>query len=368
MTKWYHIKNIEDYDSPALVAYPERIKNNIAQMLNMVGSPEKLRPHVKTYKMKEVVQLQREAGIQIFKCATIPEAEMLAQMGVKDILLAYQPVGPKIKRLFQLSRLYPEVQFAALVDAPESAHAISSIFRHAHQSLHIYLDIDVGMQRTGIPPNQEAVALYQLCSQLKGIQPVGLHIYDGHLRDSDLINRQKGSDEWFIKIQDFVQELTEQSGQKPKMVVGGTPSFPTHARRVEVTCSPGTCLLWDWGYNDSFPDLKFQFAALVICRIISKMGKHRICVDLGHKSVAAEKPLPRVKFLNLEGAKAILQSEEHLVLEVENNEKYPLGMVLYGVPKHICPTCALYENALVVENGAIVERWEVVARDRRIQV
>ncbi len=117
-----------------------------------------------------------------------------------------------------------------------------------------------------------------------------------------------------------------------------------------------------------FPDQKFQYAALVISRIISKIGTDKICVDLGHKSVAAENPFPRVHFLNLPNAKQIGQSEEHLVLEVENNRDLEIGKVLYGVPKHICPTCALYEKAFVVEKGKVETVWRVVARDRQILI
>ena len=103
-------------------------------------------------------------------------------------------------------------------------------------------------------------------------------------------------------------------------------------------------------------------------RIISKIENDKICVDLGHKSVAAEQPFPRVHFLNLPDAKQISQSEEHLVLKVENNTDLKIGTVLYGVPKHICPTCALYEKAYVVENGKIEKEWRIVARDRKITI
>jgi hypothetical protein len=31
---------------------------------------------------------------------------------------------------------------------------------------------------------------------------------------------------------------------------------------------------------------------------------------------------------------------------------------------HICPTCALHRRAYVIEDGAVVDEWEVSARDR----
>jgi len=116
------------------------------------------------------------------------------------------------------------------------------------------------------------------------------------------------------------------------------------------------------------PDLPFIYAALVISRVISVVDDHHICIDLGHKSVAAENPLPRVHFLNAPEAEPVAQSEEHLVLEVADINAYPIGCVLYGVPVHICPTVALYDKAYVVRNHEAGETWNVVARNRCINV
>jgi D-serine deaminase-like pyridoxal phosphate-dependent protein len=101
---------------------------------------------------------------------------------------------------------------------------------------------------------------------------------------------------------------------------------------------------------------------------VSKLPNNQLCLDLGHKSVAAEKPFPRVKFLNLLKAKEVSQSEEHLVISVQDASAIPVGTVLYGVPIHICPTCALYESALIVKNNLIVDEWRVIARDRKITI
>lgn len=65
----------------------------------MFGSKSQIRPHVKTHKGPEVVKLLLAAGITKFKYATVAEAEMLAATGAEDILIAYQPVGPKVGRL-----------------------------------------------------------------------------------------------------------------------------------------------------------------------------------------------------------------------------------------------------------------------------
>ena len=99
---WYEIKNIDELDSPALVVFPERVKHNIQLAIDMTGDPTRLRPHIKTNKSAEVARLMFDAGITKFKCATIAEAEMLAQCKAPDVLLAYQPLGPKLNRFIAL--------------------------------------------------------------------------------------------------------------------------------------------------------------------------------------------------------------------------------------------------------------------------
>src|SRR5258708_26199345 len=104
--QWYTINDIEKLDTPALVIYPERVKQNIGTLKRMIDDAARLRPHAKTYKCKEVTLLMLKAGIKKFKCATIAEAEMLAMCKASDVLLAYQPVGPKLKRFVQLIKSY----------------------------------------------------------------------------------------------------------------------------------------------------------------------------------------------------------------------------------------------------------------------
>jgi D-serine deaminase-like pyridoxal phosphate-dependent protein len=135
-----------------------------------------------------------------------------------------------------------------------------------------------------------------------------------------------------------------------------------------VECSPGTCVFWDAGYTSKLPDIPFVPAALVLTRVVSKPGGNRLCLDLGHKAVAAEMPPPRVRFLNLADAVPVLHSEEHLVVETQRSSEFKVGDCLYGVPWHICPTVALHAEAVVVQRGRIIGRWPVAARGRGVSL
>jgi len=365
--EWYTITNIDNIDSPALVIYPERVKKNIDLLKSMIDDVQRLRPHIKTHKTKEAALLMMEAGIRKFKCATIAEAEMLAGIMAPDVLLAYQPVGPKIRRLIALIKSYPATRLSCLFDNIISAKEIATKASDAGITIPVYIDLNVGMNRTGTMPGQKAVELYMQCMLLKGIIPVGLHAYDGHIHDEDFAIRKKKCDDAYASVEWINKELKKKGFAEPVIVVGGSPTFPVHAKREKIECSPGTFIYWDAGYQRKFTEQPFLPAALVISRVISLPGETIVCTDLGHKSIAAENPLSnRVYFINAPGVEFIGQSEEHLVLNAGKDHHYKIGDVLYGMPVHICPTCALYERALLVEKGKVTSEWKIIARDRKI--
>jgi len=296
---WYTIDNIDQLDSPALVVYPDRVKSNIANAIAMVGDKDRLRPHIKTNKCREACELLLHAGIKKFKCATIAEAELLGICGAPDVLLAYQPTGPKINRLIALINKYPATRFSCLVDNERAAREISALAERVKIELAVWLDINVGMNRTGIQPGEAAAALYALCHELPGIVSMGLHAYDGHIRDSDFAVKTKNCDAAYSLVKDLQEKITASGFARPTIIMGGSPSFSVHCKRLDIECSPGTFIYWDRGYQVLCPEQPFLPAALVITRIISIPAPDRICTDLGHKSIAPENEIERrVYFLN----------------------------------------------------------------------
>ena len=369
--EWYTIPDIDQIDSPALLVYPARVKENIELAKTMIGTDlSRLRPHVKTHKSPAVTRLLLEAGIHKFKCATIAEAEMLAMNGAPDVLLAYQPIGPKLQRFISLVRQYPATKFSCLFDDPAAATAMDTAFSANGLQLPVYLDLNLGMNRTGIAPGAAALGLYKKYSVTQaGIRPVGLHAYDGHIRDADYDQRKQKCDAAFDRVAKLRDELRRQGLAEPVIVAGGTPTFSIHCQRQGIECSPGTFVYWDKGYQDLCPEQAFKPAALVISRVISRPDATKLCLDLGHKSVAAENELTRrVYFLNAPELKAVSQSEEHLVVEAGQGHPYRTGELLYGLPFHICPTVALYETVFTIVNGRFAEEWKNQARDRKISV
>lgn len=361
--KWYEIKDVRNVASPALLVYPQRVEKNIGTMIRIAGGTEFLRPHIKTHKMAEVIQLQMRQGIHMFKCATLTEAGLLAQCGAEDILLALQPVGPNIQRFFKLMEQFPNSKFSTIVDNETTINAFIQIASSKNKKTALWLDINNGMDRTGIVPGEKALQLYRMLDENPIIEAKGLHVYDGHIREPDLDKRKKICDTDFDPVLKLKADLEALGTKVSTIIAGGTPSFPVHTKRKNVVTSPGTVMLWDAGYGKSFKDLDFLNAAALLTRIISKPEPDLLCFDLGHKSVASEMGLPRVEILGLDGGEQIGQSEEHLVVRCPKANKYKVGDAFYAIPKHICPTVSKYPEALTVEDGKVTGAWKIAARD-----
>jgi D-serine deaminase-like pyridoxal phosphate-dependent protein len=242
--------------------------------------------------------------------------------------------------------------------------------RSSTVTLGVYLELDCGMSRTGIVPGDEAAILAHVMKDTPRLQFRGLHAYDGHIHDDEprcrVVERCNAA---FEPILQFRCRLQGEGIIVKELVAGGSPTFGIHATYPDRTLSPGTTVLWDFGYGDKYPaDLPFQPAAMLLARVISKPGKNRITLDLGHKSVAPENPHPRVRFEELPDAVALMQSEEHLVLETDRAHEFTIGQALHGLPRHVCPTVSMHGEAYVIEGGKTTERWPITARNRLITV
>jgi len=361
--QWFELEESRNAPSPSLLVYPERIQHNAELMVTIAKGPQRLRPHIKTHKMAEVIQIQMDLGIDKFKCATLSEAELLAKTGASDVLLAMQPVFLELKKLLDLILTYPKTSFSTLIDNHDSLEEMKKVVSDRNMILGLWLDVNNGMNRTGVKPGKEAEKLYKSLSSMKEFDVKGLHVYDGHIHNADPMERREVCDEAFSSVEQLEKKLIEAGCKVPVIIAGGTPTFPVHARRDQVELSPGTPLLWDAGYARNYTDLNFQNAAVLHTKIISKPDENLLCFDLGHKSVASEMKLPRVRFLGDHNFEQISQSEEHLVVKCLESHRYKVGDSCYALPIHICPTVSKYPHVLTVRDHKISGSWCVAARD-----
>lgn len=368
----YQIDDTSELLSPSPVVFKELLEFNLAEMVRIAGSAERLRPHCKTHKMPHIINMKKKLGITKFKCATIAEAEILAAAGAEDVLIAYQLVGPNIKRLVELIDKFPSTRFATIVDDLGILEQLSEMLAHQEQNLvGIFVDLDSGMGRTGIAPDDQAIQLYESIASAPGVEVAGIHWYDGHIRHTDLNERRIVVESEWQQLSQFRNQLMLTGLPIDEVVVSGTGAFPIWAEIDEpgLTLSPGTTVLYDIGYRECFPDLRFKPALGVLTRVISSHRAGQLTLDLGHKSIAADQPAGKRAYLpELPDAVELSHTEEHLVIETSCANEYSVGDSLIALPRHVCPTSALHQFATVVENKKIIDQWPIVARDRLISV
>lgn len=366
----YRIHGVERIPTPSVCVYPDLVGGNIEQALRLAGGdPGRLRPHVKTHKTSEVARMLLARGVEKHKCATLSEAKLLVDAGVRDILVAYPVVGPNIDRFVNLVCDHPHAAFSVIADHPAPIQTLDERLESVGRSVEVLVDVDSGMGRTGVPLGPETVRLYRFLQERRRLQPGGLHVYDGHNEAPDVAERTRLVAQTRDQLRAVLAELRSGGLAVPRVVVGGSGSFhlwlDLASDEPAVEGSPGTFVFSDWNYHQRYPDYGMTPAALALTRVVSKPRSGRLTVDLGHKAVAGDVPAAqRVWFPDLSSQRIVRQNEEHLVVESPDADRYEPGDVLYAIPYHVCPTIALHRDLWVVENHEIAGQWRVAARDR----
>jgi D-serine deaminase-like pyridoxal phosphate-dependent protein len=340
--------------SPALLFYPEVIKQNILQAIHIAGNPERLRPHIKTHKSKNICLMMLEMGINKIKCTTLAEAEMAAVAGIPDILIAYQLTPLQLIRLNKLNQKFPDVTFSVLIDKKKSLDFfIAETKKQTTAFPRIFLDLNVGQNRCGSDSSSLVQLLETLAENKKHLTLLGLHAYDGHIHESNLQNRKKMADDCISLVDECVMKFRERGINFCEVIIGGSPAFQIYAESTSWNLSPGTVVLWDKGYGEAFPDLPFKTAAIIMGSVISTPVKNQITADLGTKALSCDGPgdpgeviFPSIEYNELNH---IFQSEEHWVLG--STKELAINDKIFVIPHHICTTVALYENVwAIIEN------------------
>ena len=352
--------------TPVLVVYLDHVRENLRRVIAHVGGVDRWRPHVKTSKIPAVFAEMARAGIRHFKCATTREAacllEALAAEGVADadLLLAYPLVGPSLRRLGEVARAHPGARVSVLCEDQDAVDGIPA-------ELTVFVDVNPGMHRTGIPVGRSDDIL--AVARAAGPRFRGVHFYDGHLHAGGPEQRRADVFACYEPLLDLLEELDRAGIPVGEVITSGTPSF-LHAlahgplRELDAVhrVSPGTVVYHDLRSEQENADLDLVPAALVLARVVSHPQDDRVTCDAGSKALAAEAGDPSAFVLGRPELVAETPSEEHLPLRVTSGTRPPRGTRLLLIPRHVCPTVNLAEEAVLVEGGAVVGMAEVAAR------
>jgi D-serine deaminase-like pyridoxal phosphate-dependent protein len=326
-----------------------------------------LRPHVKTHKSTRIAATQRELGAVGATCATPRECEVMSG-AVGDLLLAYPPVGGA--RLARLMALPGDVRLTVAVDSPESVEALAAAARAAGREVGVYVELDVGMRRVGVPGVQEAIAIARLVRQRDPLRWDGITFYPGHVREP--IGEQGPALLRLSRDVDAAIAELRAAGLDPRVVSGG--STPAAWRMHEVPAvtevRPGTYV-----YNDrttaAIGACAWDDCALtVLATVVSTAVPGQAVVDAGTKALGREP----VRGVDGEGWGALRDrpevvvarmSEEHGILDLSRTDWRPrVGDQVRIVPNHVCIVVHLNDEIAGVEGDQVVDRWTVDARGR----
>jgi D-serine deaminase-like pyridoxal phosphate-dependent protein len=358
----------EELQTPALLVDVARVRSNVARMIGMLGGRvERWRPHVKTTKIPEVLDLLLGAGVRRFKCATTREAEVLLGRAREpiDLLVAMAHRGSNLHRVTRLAAAHREHSVSLLTEDPDHAR---EVVEAAPGLVGLYVDLNPGYDRTGIP-HRDRERIRAVTAAAAGALR-GLHDYEGHVRSPDSASRAADCRRIYDELQQIADDLRARGAGFRELITSGTPTF-THAlghrsfSGWDHQVSPGTVVYWDLNSED-FNLEGFAAAATVLARVISWPERNRVTCDAGSKAIDAAGGDPCCAAEGWPGLRAGVPSEEHLPLEVVEGDTPGPGTLLRLVPAHICPTVNLADEAALIEKDEVVAVVPVAARGHEL--
>jgi D-serine deaminase-like pyridoxal phosphate-dependent protein len=350
-------KTLADVDTPSLLLDADAVSANIQCMAAFfAGRHCRLRPHFKSHKCTRIARLQMEAGAVGITCAKLGEAEVLADAGMEDILIANQIVGrTKMLRLIELAR---RARPMVAVDSPENVKMLSEAASNAGVRLRVLVEVDIGMHRCGVAPGQAALDLGHLVASSPGLSFEGLQGYEGHVVDLRDETERTEKTRAGLKLLVETRRHIERAGLAVNIVSGGGTGTYTVTGDYEGIdeVQAGSYAAMDWWYQDIRPE--FQQAQTILATVISRPAQNLAIIDVGRKGVGGEWGPPRVK--NQRGAEVVkFGSEEHMSIALPEGQPIRVGDQIEIVPSHGCTTCNLYREYVVHRNGTVTDIWPI---------
>ncbi|WP_427005982.1 alanine racemase [Pseudarthrobacter sp. H2] len=355
--------------TPAVLIDSDVLDRNIARMSTAISARGlKLRPHVKTHKVLEIAAKQLAAGAVGITVATIGEAEVFANNGVKDIFIAY-PLWVNPPQAERLRRLAATTRITVGVDSPQSAAAMGMNLGDDAGKITVSVEIDSGHHRSGVHP-AAAVDVARAAAQA-GMNVAGVFTFPGHsyapgvptaaARDEDAALSQAAA---LLQAAGFT--LTQISG-------GSTPTALLDEKTVATELRPGVYVFGDAQQWELSRCETNDIALTVVSTVVSHHATEpdepgRFILDAGSKILGSDRAPWATgygRLIDYPDARIIALSEHHATVEWPQGQKIPeRGSRLRVVPNHVCLTMNLVDEVHIVSNGIITGQWAVAARGK----
>ncbi len=359
--------HLETLETPVPIVDLDRLTHNLDRMAAYATLHDlRLRPHVKTHKSPRIATEQLQRGAVGLTCATTQELEVMASV-CDDLLFAYPPVGAA--RLERLMRLPEHVRLTVAVDHADSLPALGMAARLGRRDVEVYVEVDVGMKRVGVPSTASAVALARAVRETDGLDFAGITFYPGHVREP-VDEQGRGIAQLSATLAELQEALLD-AGLPPRVISGGSTPLAWRIHEVAgvTEVRPGTYV-----YNDrttaAINACDWDDCALtVLATVVSTAVPGQAVVDAGTKALARE-PLRG----DGDGWAAVLEhpevvvtrmSEEHGVLDLSHTDWRPrVGDRVRLVPNHVCIVVQQFDEVVGVRGDWVETSWPVAARGR----
>ncbi len=363
---------VTDLDTPILIVDLPRMERNIHRMGEFARDAGiALRPHVKTHKIPALAHMQLASGAHGVTVAKVGEAEVMAAAGITDILVCYPTLGAeKLERLAHLAR---RAHITVAVDSPEAARQLSQAARGYNVQFDLFLEVDSGLNRCGLPPGDPVVDFAKQIARLDGVEITGVCTHAGHAiraatpRERDAIARHEG--ECVV----FTRDRLQAAGIPIRDVsVGSSATVRVSGRVPGVTeIRPGTYIFNDYMQATAGACAEDDCALSVLSTVVSRPSPDRAILDAGSKCLSSDfhRMTDRMSgYGYLKGSNGMLVarvSEEHGVVMLKDSDP-PLGIGdrVEIIPNHACAALNLWDVLHGVRDGEVETVWPVLARGK----
>lgn len=332
-------------DTPCHLIDAAVVEQNITKLANYCRQHGiQNRPHTKTHKSRRIAQLQLAAGAPSLTVAKPGEARVMAELGV-EVLIAYPSVtDASLRAIRELAR---EVSILVALDSREAVARLDAALPADAPPVGVLVDIDVGLNRTGVQTPVESLELAQAVAASRRLRLDGIMCYPGHIYD--LPAEQPPL---LAAVETLLQShITRwrEHGLEARVVSGGsTPTtYLSHLVPSFTEIRPGTYVFNDMNtVRGGYCELA-DCAARVLTTVISDAVPGQIVIDAGAKTLAKDQciPVPTSGLGHLveyPDARITHLSEEHGQVDVTKCDRPPrVGDRLTVIPNHICPTINL---------------------------
>lgn len=350
-----------ELDTPCLLVDLDRLEANLDRMAEFVRRHGcTIRPHFKAHRMAEICRRQIDRGAHGITCAKLAEAEALAELGFDHLLVANEVVGaPKWQRL---ARLAHHRHVTVAIDNLEVARRTSdAALQERHAAVGFLVDLNVGMDRCGVPPGQPALELALRAAELPGLRFRGLMAYEGQTVMLPPAEKEAAVRTAMAQLTETAQMCRNAGLDVAVVSAGGTGSYATTATCAGVTeLQAGTYALMDILFKEG-AGAPFDYACTVLATVISRPTRERAVTDAGKKGLHASFGMARP--VDLPGAELTALHSEHGLLHLEGEaQALKVADRVQFIPYYLEGTVNLYDRAYAVRGGQVVAEWEVTGR------